>query len=114
MNYYIEALKKYATFKGRASRSEYWFFTLFTVLISIALMVVDIFTGSFDETAGMGVLSGIYTLAVLLPSLAVLVRRLHDTNRSGWWFFISLIPLIGPIVLLVFLVQGSKDVDNNY
>jgi len=114
MNWYFEVLKKYARFNGRARRKEYWYFFLFNIIASIILAVVDVGTGSFNEEVGLGFLSGIYTLAVLIPGIAVLIRRLHDTNRSGWWFLIALIPIIGPIVLLVFTVQAGTSGENQY
>lgn len=114
MNWYLEVLKKYAVFSGRARRAEYWWFALFNLLASIALGIVDGLTGMFNPEAGIGLLGGLYTLAVLLPSLAVLVRRLHDTNRSGWWVLIALIPLIGAIVLLVFVLLDSQSGENQY
>lgn len=114
MNWYLEVLKKYAVFSGRARRKEYWFFVLFNIIISIVLGVIDGVTGSFSPEAGMGLLGGIYTLAVLIPGIAVSVRRLHDTERSGWWLLIALVPLIGAIVLLVFMVQDSKPGQNQY
>jgi len=88
---------KYATFDGRATRSEYWWFALFTFLASVIL-------GMISETA-----SGVFSLAVLLPSLAVGARRLHDTDRSGWFLLLWLLPIIGWIVLLFFAVQESKE-----
>ena len=114
MNWYLEVLKKYAVFSGRARRKEFWFFVLFNIIISIVLAVIDGVTGSFSPEAGMGLLGGIYTLAVLIPGRAVSVRRLHDTERSGWWLLIALVPLIGAIVLLVFMVQDSKPGQNQY
>ena len=114
MNWYLEVLKKYAVFSGRARRKEIWFFVLFNIIISIVLAVIDGVTGSFSPEAGMGLLGGIYTLAVLIPGIAVSVRRLHDTERSGWWLLIALVPLIGAIVLLVFMVQDSKPGQNQY
>lgn len=114
MNWYLEVLQKYAVFSGRARRKEYWFFVLFNIIISIVLSIVDGMIGSFNSEGGIGLLSGIYSLAVLIPGIAVSVRRLHDTNRSGWWLLISLIPLIGAIVLLVFMVQDSQEGDNQY
>lgn len=86
---------KYADFSGRASRSEYWWFVLFMILVSLGL-------SSISE-----VLGGIFALATLLPSISAATRRLHDTNRSGWWQLICLVPLIGWIVLVVFLAQDS-------
>ena len=104
MNWYIEVLKKYVTFSGRARRTEYWMFTLFNLIAAIILMVID---GALGSTP---ILYSIYMLAVLLPSLAVTIRRLHDTDRSGWWLLLMLIPLVGPIVVLVFMcLEGTRD-----
>lgn len=114
MKWYLEALKKYAVFSGRSRRKEYWYFVLFNMIITIALAFVDQITGLVSAEAGMGLLSGIYTLAVLIPDVAVSVRRLHDTGRSGWWLFIILVPIIGAIVLFVFMVQDSKPGTNQY
>ncbi|MBZ0335003.1 DUF805 domain-containing protein [Marinobacter sp. AL4B] len=114
MNWYLEVLKKYAVFSGRARRKEYWFFILFNIIISLALGAIDGVMGSYSETAGVGLLGGIYSLAVLIPGIAVTVRRLHDTGRSGWWFLIVLVPVIGALVLLVFMVLDSKPEQNQY
>jgi len=114
MDWYLEVLKKYAVFSGRARRKEYWFFTLFSVIISLILTFVDAAMGFRDEKSGWGPLSGLYSLAVLIPSLAVCVRRLHDTGRSGWWILISLIPCVGGIILLIFLIQDSEPGPNQY
>jgi uncharacterized membrane protein YhaH (DUF805 family) len=113
MNWYLGVLKKYAEFNGRARRKEYWMFFLFNLLISIGLSIIDTMTGAVNQW-GLGLLSGLYGLAVLVPSIAVAVRRLHDTDRSGWWLLISLIPLIGVIVLLVFLLLDGTPGDNKY
>jgi len=109
MSWYLQALRKYAEFSGRARRTEYWMFVLFNVLASGALSVLEAL--AFN---GPGVLSGLYSLAVLVPSLAVSVRRLHDTGRSGWWLLIALVPLLGVVVLLVFAVQDGQPGDNAY
>jgi uncharacterized membrane protein YhaH (DUF805 family) len=114
MNWYLEVLKKYAVFNGRARRKEYWYFTLLNIIISIALAVIDGITGSFSAAAGTGLLGGLYTLGVLIPGIAVSVRRLHDTDRNGWWLLIALIPLIGAMVLLGFMVQDGKPGENQY
>jgi uncharacterized membrane protein YhaH (DUF805 family) len=114
MDWYIAVIKKYAVFSGRSRRKEYWYFVLFNILISIGLSVIDGVLGTGNAETGTGLLSGIYSLAVLIPSLAVLVRRLHDTNRSGWWILIGLIPIIGWIVLLVFVVEDSNPGQNQY
>lgn len=114
MNWFLVVLKKYATFSGRAQRAEYWYFLLFSTLIVIALSVIDGMTGSYNEDTGWGLLSGLYSLAILLPSIAVGARRLHDTSRTGWWLLIGLIPVIGTIVLIVFFVLDSTPGDNAY
>lgn len=114
MNWYLQVLKKYAVFSGRARRKEYWFFVLFNIIFSIAFTVIDGVTGTLDPTMGMGLLSLLYSLAVLIPSISVTVRRLHDIGRSGWWLFIILIPLLGAITLLVFMFLDSKPEENQY
>ena len=114
MNWYLQALKKYADFNGRARRREYWFFVLFNIIISIVLTVCDVVLGTYNAAASIGILTGIYTLAVLIPGIAVSVRRLHDTGRSGWWLLIVLVPLIGWIVLLIFMLIDSQPGQNAY
>lgn len=114
MDWYVTALKKYAVFSGRAQRAEYWYFVLFNLLVMIGLAIVDSITGSFSGDMGMGLLSGLYYLGVLVPSVAVTVRRLHDTSRSGWWLLIGLIPLVGGLILLYVMVQDSKPGTNQY
>jgi uncharacterized membrane protein YhaH (DUF805 family) len=113
MHWYIDVLRKYWVFEGRARRKEYWIFALISSLILIFLSLVDEMTGwkVWDDE---GVLSLIYSVAVLVPSLAVMVRRLHDTDRSGWWCLILLIPLIGLIVVFVFLVSNGNEGDNRF
>jgi uncharacterized membrane protein YhaH (DUF805 family) len=114
MNWYIEVLKKYAVFNGRARRREYWYFVLFSIIIGIVLGIADVAIGGADTVSRNGLLRGIYSLVVLIPTLAVSVRRLHDTGRGGWWLLIGLIPIVGTIVLLVFMVQDGKPGDNQY
>lgn len=114
MNWYLQVLKQYAAFSGRSRRKEYWLFVLFSTLISIVLVILDAMTGTLRAPSGLGLLSGIYALAVLLPSLGVSIRRLHDTNRTGWWLLLGLVPLIGPIVLIVFFASDSNPGDNEY
>lgn len=114
MEWYLEVLRKYAVFSGRARRKEYWFFALFNMLAMLLLSFIDGMIGLYSMESGMGLLSGIYTLAILIPSIAVTVRRLHDTSRSGWWILIALIPLIGAVVLLVLTVLDSKPGSNQY
>lgn len=107
MNWYIGCWKKYVEFSGRARRKEYWMFVLFNFLASIAAGIVD-------GILGTALISGVYSLAAILPGLAVGVRRLHDTGRSGWWVLISLVPIIGIIVLLVFLCMDSEPGANRF
>lgn len=114
MSWYIEAFKKYAVFSGRSRRKEYWFFVLFNIIVAFILGFIDGLTGSFSMESGFGLLSAIYTLAAFIPGLAVSVRRLHDTNRSGWWLLLGFIPLVGAIVLIVFFVQDSDAGQNQY
>ena len=136
MNYFIYCLKNYFNFSGRATRSEFWYFMLFVLLFGIVITLIEVIMGTYDS----GILSLIYNLALLFPSLAVSTRRLHDTNRSGWWNLIMLVPIIieqaiftklendwwnlimlvlmlvliiGIIVLIVFYCQDSKE-DNKY
>ena len=103
MQWYLKVLSQYADFNGRARRTEYWMFTLISTIISVVLLILDSMLLDFS-LGDIGLLQGLYSLAVLLPSLAVGARRLHDTGRSGWWLLIGLIPLIGAIVLIVFFV----------
>ena len=114
MNWYLEAMKKYAVFNGRSRRKEYWYFFLFNIIISIILRFIDVVIGSFSVEAGMGILGGIYMLAILVPWIAVMVRRLHDVNLSGWWMLLGVFPYIGAIVLLVFMTQDSNPDENQY
>ncbi|MCG7561594.1 MULTISPECIES: DUF805 domain-containing protein [Pseudoalteromonas] len=111
---YLSVFKNYFEFKGRARRKEYWVFILCSILVSVVLGLVDVTLGLYSEEAGLGLLSGLYALAIIIPSIALSVRRLHDTGRSGWWVLLSLIPLIGPIVLIVFYVMDSKPGENEY
>lgn len=113
MNYYITVLKKYAVFSGRAQRAEYWYFFLFHFIFSIVLGIVSAAIGD-----NINIIIGLlYSLAVFIPGLAVMVRRLHDTNHSGWWLLALLVPLIGILgifVLLFFLVRDSQPGLNRY
>ncbi len=103
MNWYLEVLKKYTVFTGRATRTEYWMFFLVNVIISLVLGFLD-----------LTIIGYIYTLAVLLPGIGVAIRRLHDTGKSGWWLLIGLIPFLGAIVLIVFLAMDSEPGQNQY
>lgn len=108
MNYYVSVLKNYATFSGRARRAEYWMFTLIDWVITIVLALMVNINGLFYSVFF------VYLVALLIPSLAVRFRRLHDTDHSGWWIFIGLIPVLGALVLLVFNVTEGTIGDNRY
>ena len=114
MNWYLKVLKDYAVFSGRAQRAEYWFFVLFNVIASIILMFVDKIIGTFNPETGVGLLSTIYSLGVLIPSIAVGARRLHDIGRTGWWLLLGFIPILGAIVLLIFFILDSQPGTNVY
>lgn len=118
-----EAIKSfwsnYVNFKGRARRSEYWFIALFLFLTNLAATTIDgaVFATDVDAflaTGGWGPIGVLWSLAVFLPSLAVIVRRLHDTGRSAWWLLIALVPIAGVIVLFVFTVFDSTPGENKY
>ncbi|MGM8226095.1 DUF805 domain-containing protein [Cellvibrio sp. ARAG 10.3] len=106
MEYFLGAYKKYADFTGRARRQEFWMFVLFYIIVGIVL-------GIIDGILGMRILGGLFWLGSLIPALAIGARRLHDTGRSGWWQLLYIIPLIGLIIMIVFLVQDSQP-DNEY
>jgi len=115
MNWYLAVLKNYVGFSGRARRKELWMFVLFNLIVSIVIGIIDGIAGTMTTVdAGgipvqVGIIGIVYSLAVLLPGIAVGVRRLHDTNRSGWWLLIWFIPVIGWLVLLVFyILEGTR------
>ena len=114
MHYYINVLKKYAVISGRARRKEYWMFTLFNFIVSIAVGILDGMFGLRIGDSTAGVLQSLYGLAVFIPGFAVSVRRLHDTGRSGWWMLLLFIPIIGWIIYIVFLCQDSTPGENTY
>lgn len=114
MNWYIKVLKNFTDFQGRARRKEYWMFALIHFIIMIILVSIDMFLGLGGGAQGYGILSGLYSLILLIPSLAVAVRRLHDTGKSGWWILIGFVPAIGAIVLLIFMLLDSQSGSNKW
>ena len=113
MNWYIKCLKQYVDFSGRARRKEYWMFVLFNFVFSFVLGLLDTAFG-WNSELGLGILGGIYSLCVFLPGLAVVVRRLHDVGKSGWFFLIILIPIVGAIWLIVLFCLDGQPGDNKY
>ena len=115
---FVEAVQtcfsKYATFEGRARRSEYWFYTLFIWLVQVVLAVVGMIVLGTSPEDGPNILMSIFSLATLVPSLAVFWRRMHDIGKSGAWFFLNLVPCIGSIVLLVFELTDSQPGENQF
>lgn len=102
MDWYLKALKQYAVFTGRARRQEFWWFVLINLIIVVVLGWVWEF------------LSSLYSLAVLLPAIGVGIRRLHDTGKTGWWLLLHFIPVVGTIILIIFMAQDSEEGSNEY
>lgn len=113
MNAYIDGMRKYATFSGRATRSQFWLFTLVFVILNIVGAVLDVVVGTGGPN-GPGVITGLIVLVHFLPYISVFVRRLHDIDRSGWWYWFGVVPIIGGIVLLVFMCTRSTPGPNKY
>ena len=114
MNWYLKVLKQYADFSGRARRKEYWMFALFNFIFAFVLGLIDGILGLSSSKVGIGLLGGLYSLAVLIPGLAVTVRRLHDVGKSAWMILIVLIPIVGGIWLIVLTVIGGEPGENQY
>jgi len=117
MNWYIKVLKQYADFSGRARRKEFWMFALFNFLIALALALIMGF-GTASKSSGLATIGIIlyvgYALSIIIPSLAVCVRRLHDVGRSGWWYFINFVPFVGVIILLIWFCTDSQEGENKW
>jgi uncharacterized membrane protein YhaH (DUF805 family) len=114
MKWFLKVVKdNYANFKGRAQRKEFWMFNLFAFVFGILLVIIDGITGSLDPISGFGLFSGVFVLALIIPTIAVGIRRLHDTGRSGWWYLLSIIPLLG-LIVLVFWCFDSDSEENKY
>lgn len=111
MNAYLDGLRRYFDFKGRSTRSQYWLFVLVALVLEIVALVVD---SMLVQDAEVRPITGLLALAHLIPSLSVAVRRLHDINRSGWWVLIAFVPLVGAIVLIVFLCTPTQPGPNRF
>lgn len=108
VDWFKKCLRKYATFQGRARRKEYWYCNLMVIIIYIVAAIIDGILGTD------GVIASLAILALFIPLLSVMVRRLHDINKSGWWYWISIIPLIGGILLLVWMCTDTNPNTNQY
>ena len=107
-------LKKYMVFSGRAQRQEYWYFVLVASIVAMVVFAIDVAAGTYSRDADIGLFSGAFLASIFLPSVAVGVRRLHDMGKPGWWWLISLIPLIGAIALLIMCAQPGESGHNQY
>lgn len=107
MSWYIQAIKNYCNFSGRARRKEYWMFALISAVIVFVL-------GIIDGIIGINILTSLYSLFILIPELSLTFRRLHDIDKSAWWLLIALVPVIGAIILLVFSLKPGTVGDNTY
>ncbi|SHK61204.1 DUF805 domain-containing protein [Epilithonimonas mollis] len=115
MNWYLKVLRQYADFNGRARRMEYWMFILFNIIFAIAAVILDNLLGlKFSSEIPYGFIYLIYVLATLIPGIAVAVRRLHDVDKSGWFYLIAFIPIIGTIWLLILFCTEGTPGTNQY
>lgn len=114
MDGFVTAFRRYADFSGRSRRREFWGFMLVYILGCIALAIADVALGLFSGDIGLGLLSGLFVLVLLVPSFAVTIRRLHDIDRSGWWYLVGFVPLVGGIVLLVFSLRDGTPGSNRF
>ncbi|MDD9964306.1 MAG: DUF805 domain-containing protein [Gammaproteobacteria bacterium] len=114
MNWFLVALSKYADFEGRARRKEFWFFTLFYYVFLMLVALLDSALGTFVAESEIGLLTCLFGLPLLVPSISVTVRRLHDIGLSGWWWFIGLITMVGAILLLVLAMFDGQRGANRF
>jgi uncharacterized membrane protein YhaH (DUF805 family) len=124
MNYFIHCFKNYANFSGRARRKEYWMFVLFTIIFLILISILDGLLGTsytFNYPLGgkeipmsFGYISIAFYLAIIIPGIAVSVRRFHDIGKSGWWYFVSMIPCVGPFIGIYFMAKAGDIGENLY
>lgn len=114
MRWYLRVIQKYADFEGRARRKEFWMFMFVHALVSMACGFLDVLLGTWSDDLGSGLFVTVYNFAVLIPVVAVSVRRLHDVGRSGWWYLIWFVPGIGWLIFLVMMLIDSDEGPNEY
>lgn len=114
MHFFLEPLNQYFNFKDRATRQQFWLFTLIYMVLYQVILATDVMTGMYSEEFQAGLASTMFSLGLLIPSLALSVRRLHDIGKSGWWLLLWLVPIVGWIVLIVFYVLDSEKEENQY
>lgn len=114
MEWFIFTLRRYNNFSGRSRRTEYWRFVLFYILLAIGAHFLDSLFGFADVGSIFGPIYSLYVIILLLPTIAVAVRRLHDIDKSGWWLFVGFIPIIGFIWLLIYFLREGTNGDNDY
>ena len=114
MHFIRPIMTQYATFSGRTSRKEFWLFSLWCFVFSFVTHFADVALGTYSDEFEIGVFSVLFGLAIMLPLLGMYVRRLHDMNKSGWWMWIGIIPLLGPVILLVLFCRASNTRSNRY
>ena len=114
MTWALMPLQKYAVFTGRSRRKEFWMFVLFTFVVEIILAIIDAIIGTYNTAVGMGLLSGLFYLAILVPSIALNTRRLHDIGKSGWFQLLFLIPIVGFILWIIWMVRDGDEGMNQY
>jgi uncharacterized membrane protein YhaH (DUF805 family) len=111
---YIETFEKSFDFEGRSTRTEFWVFFFGTVLLALPLVVLDVVMETYNPEIGLGPFTGLFLILGFIPSISLSVRRLHDADFSGWWFFIGLVPIAGPIIQLILLVLNGTEGANRF
>ena len=114
MEWMLMPYRRYAEFSGRSRRKEYWMYVLFNIIVAVVLSILEGVAGLSQMVGPYGPLTALFVLGSLVPSIAVSIRRLHDTDRSGWWLLLALVPIIGSLVLLYFYILEGTRGQNEY